>query len=263
VGYFFSGQKYCTTREGVDSFLINLTVSGQGILEYNGQTMQIGPGYFYWIDCMNYQKYYTDPTIGHWDVIWVHFNGATARAYFETFLKLGNGSVIGKLASESSMYNLLDTLLQRTSAMDDALTAVQNLFEFDVQVSGILTQLIMECISAKGSSDGAQHISPLVRDIRNYLTAHYDEKISLGDLASRFNLDPYYLQKLFKRSIGQSPMEYVISLRMTKAKSLIRTGSGSISDIAYTVGIDNISYFTRQFKQREGMTPTQYRQAWL
>jgi len=262
VGYFFAGPGYYTTRQGLDSFLIKLTVSGGGILEYSGQTEQIGPGHFYWIDCFSHQHYYTDPKIGHWDVIWVHFNGATARAYYDTFRKLSGGSVVGKLMPDSSMHTILDTLLNRSLTPEHPFSAEQNLFEFDVQTSGLLTQLLMECISCAGDSHNTQHTPPLVCDIRSYLIAHYTGKITLKHLAAQFNLDPYYLQKLFKRYIGQSPMEYIISLRMTRAKSLIRTSTMSISEIAYTVGVDNISHFTRQFKKQEGMSPTQYRKFW-
>jgi len=263
VGYFHSGERYYTTRQGLDSFLIKLTVSGGGILEYAGQKEQVGPGHFYWIDCMNWQNYYTDPTIGHWDVIWVHFNGATSRAYYETYRKLlGNGVIVGKLTHDSNMLTLLETILHRTPMSEHSFFEEQNLFEFDVQTSGLLTQLIMECISSAGNSSKSQHIPQLVRDMRSYLTAHYNEKITLNNLANRFNLDSFYLQKLFKRNIGQSPMEFIIYIRMIRATSLLRTSDMSISEIAYTVGIDNLSHFSRQFKKQEGMTPSQYRKFW-
>ena len=262
AGHFFANPKYYTTREGLDSFLIKLTVSGQGILEYNGQTESIGPGHFYWIDCMKSQKYYTDPVIGHWDVIWIHFNGPTARAYYETFFKLGKGNVVGKLAEDSSMYALLSSLLNRSATLDYPFDTEQNLFEFDVHTSGILNQVLMECIFAASISGQLHHIPPLVRDIRSYLVANYNAKITLSQLSNQFNLDPYYLQKLFKRSLGQSPMEYMIYLRMSRAKNLIRTSSMTISEVAYAVGIDNISHFSRQFKKHEGMTPVEYRKNW-
>ena len=262
AGHFFARPKYYTTREGLDSFLIKLTVSGQGILEYDGQTDPIGPGHFYFIDCMKPQKYYTDPTIGHWDVIWIHFNGPTARAYYETFLKLGKGAATGRLSESSPMYTLLGSLLNRSATPDYPFDTEQNLFEFDVHTSGILNQVLMECIFAAGISGQVHHVPPMVRDIRSYLVANYNTKITLNHLASQFNLDPYYLQKLFKRFIGQSPMEYVIYLRMSKAKNLIRTSPMSISEIACAVGIDNISHFSRQFKKQEGVTPVEYRKNW-
>ncbi|MCL2579226.1 MAG: AraC family transcriptional regulator [Oscillospiraceae bacterium] len=263
VGRFFAGKKYYTTRQGLDSFLIKLTVSGGGILEYDGHREPVAPGHFYWIDCQNWQNYYTDPQIGHWDIIWVHFYGATARPYYETFRKLqGAGTIVSALSQGSSMLALMETMLGRSTAAKKSLCAEQNLYEFDVQTSGLLTQLIMECLSCVGTSNKAEHIPPMVRDIRNYIASHYNEKTTLARLAAHFNLDPYYLQKLFKRYIGQSPMEYIIYLRMSHAKNLIRTSTMSISEIAYTVGIDNISHFTRQFKKLEGMTPGHYRRLW-
>ena len=262
VGYFFAEKKYYTLREGLDSFLIKLTVSGQGVLEYGGHTEQIGPGYFYWIDCMNHQNYYTDPSVEKWDVIWIHFSGGVARAYYDAFRRLNGGSVVGKTSNDSQLFNLLNRLATRYTTKDNPHLSEQNLFEFDVITSGILTQILIDCISSVGTSGRAQHIPPLVADIRNYITARYNEKITLEHLAAEFNLDPFYLQKLFKRTNGQSPMEYIIYLRMTKAKSLLRTTGMSVGEIAYTVGIENISHFTRQFKKLEGMTPGQYRMFW-
>jgi AraC-like DNA-binding protein len=262
TGHFIANHKYYTTREALDSFLIKLTVSGQGVLEYNGKTKSIGPGHFFWIDCMNHQKYYTDPAVGHWDVIWIHFNGPTARAYYDAFLRLGNGNISGELADTSSLSALLSSLLNPSSTPDYPFDTEQNLFELDVHTSGILTQVLIECISSTGISGKVHHIPPIVCKIRSYLVANYNNKITLNHLAAHFNLDPYYLQKLFKRSLGQSPIEYIIHLRMNKAKNLIRTSDLSISEIAYAVGVDNISHFSRQFKKLEGMTPVEYRRNW-
>jgi len=263
VGYFFAQKNYYTVRQGLDSFLIKLTVCGGGILEYAGQKEQVGPGHFYWIDCMNWQNYYTDPAIGHWDVIWIHFNGTAARAYYEAYRKLsGSGNIVGKLSQNSNMLTLLETLLHRTPKSNNPFPDEQNLLGFDVLTSGLLTQIIMECISSVGDASNSQHSPSIVHEIRNYLSAHYNEKITLSDLAEQFNLDQFHLQKLFKKHTGQSPMEYIIYMRMNQATNLLRTGGMSISEIAYTVGIDNLGHFSRQFKKQVGMTPSQYRKSW-
>ena len=80
AGHFISGANYYTVRSALDSYLVKLTLSGQGILEYGGQTCVLAPGSFFWIDCRMPQHYYTDPAVGQWDVLWFHFNGATAAA---------------------------------------------------------------------------------------------------------------------------------------------------------------------------------------
>ena len=57
-----------------------------------------------------------------------------------------------------------------------------------------------------------------------------------------------------------SPAEYLIFLRMAKAKELIRNTKMALGEIAFAVGIENLGYFTRQFKRQEGMTPQEYRE---
>lgn len=102
----------------------------------------------------------------------------------------------------------------------------------------------------------------IIQSVRMYLLDHYQSKNTLEDLGSRFNINPYYLQKQFKRYVGMSPTEYQIFLRMTKAKELIRSTKLPLSEVAYAVGMENLGYFTRQFKQQEGMTPQEYRKLW-
>lgn len=188
-------------------------------------------------------------------MIWVHFNGSTARAYYETFLKYTDGSNVATLPVNSSVYGIMESLL-------DLYVDNENHLEVDIQASGLLTQLMVECIGAAIRPEQTVSIPAVVREIRDYLTSSYDQKITLEDLALKFSLNSFYLQKMFKRYIGQSPTEYLIYLRMTKAKSLMRTTHKSVSEIAYAVGIDNNSHFTRLFKKHEGMTPQDYRKLW-
>ena len=59
-----------------------------------------------------------------------------------------------------------------------------------------------------------------------------------------------------------SPSEYQIYLRMNKAKELLRSSKLPIGEIAYSIGMENLGYFTRLFKKQEGMTPHEYRKLW-
>lgn len=78
AGHFISGANYYTVRKDLDSYLVKLTLSGAGILEYGGETYRLPAGSFFWIDCRAPQHYYTAPDAGQWDVLWFHFCGATA-----------------------------------------------------------------------------------------------------------------------------------------------------------------------------------------
>lgn len=82
LGDFYARRDYYTTREGLDSYLIKITVSGKGRLSWQGKQYLLSAGQFFWIDCRQPQDYRTDPDACNWHVIWAHFRGANASAYY-------------------------------------------------------------------------------------------------------------------------------------------------------------------------------------
>lgn len=254
-GDFFAGPEYFTTREGFDSFLIKLTVSGSGTLQYGGSSYAVGAGKFYWIDCRSWHDYRTSPRADGWHVLWVHFYGANARFYYDAFLNNNGGEPVCTLPAVSGAYDAMRSLLE----LDGADGKQQ---EMDFRAACLLTQLITECVLAPLQSAAGSAVPQHIHAIQLYLVEHSREKVTLDRLGAAFNLNPFYLQKQFKRYIGQSPTEYLIYLRMTRAKELMRTTRQSIGEIAHAVGIENLSYFTHQFKKQEGLTPQEYRRLW-
>ena len=255
IGDFWAGPDYYTAREDFSSYLIKLTVSGCGQLDYNGQSYLLPPGHFFLIDCSKPQFYRTAPGEDGWHVMWVHLNGANAKAYYDAFLVQNNASPIGLFPIHSKAVNHFSSLLElETSGHNQLMT--------DFQTADLLTQLLTECVLSTMSQEKTADLPQIIQAIRVFLQNHYREKHTLEELGNRFNLNPYYLQKQFKRYIGQSPSEYQIFLRMTRAKELIRSTKLAISEIAYAVGVDILGYITRQFKKQEGMTPQEYRKVW-
>lgn len=90
TGCFHTFYPYYTERENLNSFLILHTLSGRGILCCQGQEYELGPGSSFFINCMDYHKYFT-PEGSHWDFLWLHFNGSNALGYFMEFTKNGFG----------------------------------------------------------------------------------------------------------------------------------------------------------------------------
>lgn len=95
-----------------------------------------------------------------------------------------------------------------------------------------------------------------------YLQENYTKRHTLESLGAMFNINPFYLQKQFKQHVGLSPTEYCIYLRINRAKVLMRSTYATIGEISREVGIENLGYFTRLFKQHEGITPQAYRDLW-
>ena len=255
VGDFYSGRNYYTDREGLDSFLIKLTLSGGGVLEYEGKEYHLSAGQFFWIDCQNPQKYYTDSKIGRWHVIWLHFRGANARAYYEIFQSISEGNPVGTMPAHSNGEELIKSLIARYDRSD---STVDN----DIAASAQLTQLLAYCIQSVTGQQEEGPMPEVVQRIRSYLLEHYGENIRLDTLSQEFSVSKYHLQRVFKKYIGQSPLEFLTGVRMTKAKELLRTTDMPVGDIAYKVGLENASYFVSKFRAQEDITPHKYRKYW-
>lgn len=98
--------------------------------------------------------------------------------------------------------------------------------------------------------------------IISYIHENYQQDLSLDELASRFYMNKYYLCEVFKQVTGQSPNQYIINCRLMRAKELLRTGH-LVEDVCARVGFNNMSHFSRTFKNRVGVSPKRYQKEML
>jgi len=93
----------------------------------------------------------------------------------------------------------------------------------------------------------------------NYISAHINEKITETQLANLCNMSPYRFSRLFKQHCSCTFQEYLVQQRIEEAARLLANPDTPISDIAFTVGFNDASYFTRAFKRYVGVSPTEFR----
>lgn len=91
----------------------------------------------------------------------------------------------------------------------------------------------------------------------NYMTENYSQNITLQQLAEYSQISSSYLGSIFKKVTGKSTIEYLINIRINKAKSLLKDGF-TVSETSKLVGFNDIFYFSRAFKKYEGINPSQY-----
>ncbi|RED56446.1 helix-turn-helix domain-containing protein [Cohnella phaseoli] len=92
-----------------------------------------------------------------------------------------------------------------------------------------------------------------------FIDEHYHEDIHLELLAGKYKTSPQYMSRLLKRELGVGFQEYLLDLRIRKAKELLAGSDRKIGDIWETVGFNNRNTFIRAFKAKEGITPSEYR----
>ncbi len=98
-----------------------------------------------------------------------------------------------------------------------------------------------------------------IAEIADYIKEHYNEDLCLDGLAQMFNVTPKYLSKVLKDHLGISFKVYLTSLRIDKAEELLTHDDIKINEICKMVGFMNHSAFIRAFKQKNGISPSEYR----
>lgn len=101
----------------------------------------------------------------------------------------------------------------------------------------------------------------LQRRVAEYVEAHLARDIPLHDLAGLAELSVFHFARLFKRSTGISPHQFILRRRIERARALLSDPGLSVSDVAARAGFAHHSHFTDTFHRLVGMTPTQYRRA--
>ncbi len=94
---------------------------------------------------------------------------------------------------------------------------------------------------------------------RDYIADNYQAPLSLPDIASYSCMSPYHFLRVFKDTYGETPNEFLMRLRIEKAKGMLITENYSVSEVCEKVGYISLGSFSSLFLKQVGMAPTLYR----
>ena len=129
------------------------------------------------------------------------------------------------------------------------------------EVLVLLTRLTLESLGLGLFSDKNKKTPVLLIDALYYIHDNYSKAISVKDIAVRLSVSPQYLIRVFNAYIGMTPLQYLNSFRINRAKELLRHTGLTVKEISYEVGINDTHYFCRLFKNKLKTTPSEYRQS--
>lgn len=95
--------------------------------------------------------------------------------------------------------------------------------------------------------------------VLTYIATHLDEDLTLRELAAVACFSPFHFHRIFRGMVGESTAEYLRRLRMERAGRALKNSNRQVLDIAQEAGYDSHEAFSRAFKQRYGLSPSQYR----
>ena len=162
-----------------------------------------------------------------------------------------------KFSAPQAAANLLQSMLREQERMDD--------FSTDIIVSQLallLLYLLRETEQPTGSkvksANIVQNENEIIRLAQQYVATHIREKLSVPMVANRVGVSPSYLTVLFHKNLQISPGEYIRRIKLQESKQMIRENNLNFTQIASILQYSTVHHFSRQFKDKFGITPTEY-----
>jgi len=131
--------------------------------------------------------------------------------------------------------------------------AVENQFSPEIRQS-------FRAAAYQNEPDSSHH-DEAVLEAQQWLQENLPSPVSMTQLASHLKLSSRTLNRRFKQATGMSPQAYLQNLRIAAAKDLLKHSNLSVGDIAWQLGLHDVSYFSQLFRQHSGMSPLRYREA--
>ncbi|MBQ2893487.1 MAG: helix-turn-helix transcriptional regulator [Oscillospiraceae bacterium] len=239
-GFIFSGESHPMLElTYVDQGTLHSVVDGQETVLEQGELMIYGPNQWH----MQYADVDVAPRY-----VTVSFDLETT----ELDLLINRKFKIPQRAAF-----LLQQLLHEQDRMDK--------YSSDL-INSLLTQFLITLLRSSDNPDetrlkasnSVHSENEIIRRAQQYVSAHIREKLSVPTVARMVDVSPSYLTALFHKNLQISPGEYIRRIKLQESKQMIRENSMNFSEIAAALQYSTVHHFSRQFKDKFGITPTEY-----
>lgn len=253
IGELQAQQPHISKRKNLSSYLFFIVTKGSGMLEYENKVYQLSKGDCVLLDCQKTYAHQSSPNL--WELKWIHFYGTNMNNIYDKYLELG-GTPSFKTHNTESIMQLWNQIFHFASFNDHTKD-----MEIYSSLVSLLTLLLNEGKTTNAPGYSA-HNAQNLQMIKEYLDTNYSQKITLDLLSNKFYINKFYLERIFKEQFSDTITNYLLKVRITRAKSLLRFTDLSIEKISHECGMNDANYFSRAFKKIEGITPGQFRKMW-
>ncbi|MBU9711597.1 AraC family transcriptional regulator [Evansella tamaricis] len=238
-----------------NEYLLHYVIKGKGIFKADGKTYHIGENEAFLI-YPSETTYYEADKYDPWTYLWIGFDGIKAET------SLINASFTEE--NRVSKFDCGETLIHYVNGM---LNASKLTYSNELKREGylfmFLSALIQEKTDKKSNSQNPEvydypfHV--YVEHALDFISHNYERNIKVIDIADYIGINRSYLTTIFKKSLKESPQEYLVKYRLEKACTLLKTTDLLVNEIAANVGYHNALTFSKVFKSYYKMSPKTYR----
>ena len=243
--YFFDWKNGRT----LDEYQINYITNGSGIYENRYEKFRIQPGTILLLFPNKWHRYKPDMKVG-WNEHFVGFNGDFTNRIFNHELLSPKNPVL-KIGFRES---ILQEFLNIISLINEEKPGYQQI------ATGNLMSIFGNIISTiKNNEFVSKEIEKKIRKANLYMRDNLNRNINMEELAKSQDVSYSTFRRMYKKYMGMSPNQYHLKLRLQKSKEMILYSKKSIKSIAYELGFESIHYFSRLYKNKEGIAPSKVR----
>jgi len=235
----------------LQEYNLHVVISGRGyvVLGDGRHELKGGMGFLYAPGAE--QHYGADPA-DPWEVRWVHFVGYNVEKLLE-----GRGRVEPWLFAldqqRSHVESALDKLIRLSAAYEKAVEPLISAALYEA-----LAALVHEAQPHRVQAPNS--VRARMFEVADHIRTHCHKQMTLKEIADWSGYSPYHLIRIFRETVGKTPMQYLTECRILLAKSLLLSTGYSVERIASEVGFGQSSYFIATFRKLVGVTPVVFRQ---
>ena len=235
----------------MDEYQIIYITKGEGIFEsINCGQQLIKQGTVLFLFPGEWHRFKPNLQTG-WDEFWVGFKGDIIKNIeYQHFIAKENAVL--EIGFHETIIKLFITIIEKTKAER---TGYQPL------VSGIVMYLLGEIhsLTKQQRFDGEDITESIINKARIIFRTNIDQDIAMEKIAEELNVSYAWFRKAFKTYTGIAPNQYLLQLKIEKAKMLLLDHSKTIKEIAFGLNFESAFYFSKLFKEKIGMSPELYR----
>lgn len=256
--YVTKGREKCAPNHSYgpnirEYYLIHIILEGKGYCETETSKFNLSKGQFFVI-FPDEQTFYQADEENPWEYIWFGFDGRVAEAILSS-MGINRQTPIGSIKNFNESKELVENMVGMQP------------FEHENRI--LLQGMLYWLISLLDSKTRDNNIKPIEKINRRIVYTHdaidlikqnyQNVDFLIGDISEQLSLNESYLTSIFRQVTGRTLHEYLIDYRIQKSREYLETTDFNVREVAEKVGYKNPLSFTRVFKRKIGMTPTEYK----